>query len=258
MNLELHGKLFFVSGATSGFGSSIAKKLLVEGGHIIANARGEEKLKLLKDEYGDNVEICSGDITTDATISRLKRIIGKRPLSGVLVNAGGPPAMPFTSTKISDWDDAYERILRWKVKITQELLPIMFEQNYGRIVYIESASVKQPIENLVLSNSLRLAVVGFVKTLSQEIAKSGITLNILAPGYHATPAMERLFTHKSMLLGITPEKAREEYEEECRVGHLGDPDDFASLAIWLLSPHSRFVTGQTISVDGGLIKGVMG
>ena len=258
MDFKIAGKLFFVSGATSGFGGNIARLLLEEGAHVIVNARGKEKLDVLKNEFPDKVETLVGDITTDAIIAKLKRIIGPRYLSGAVMNAGGPPAMSFTNTKINDWDDAYERILRWKVKLTHELLPIFTEQNYGRIIYIESASVKQPIENLVLSNSLRLAVVGFVKTLSQEIARSGVTLNILAPGYHATPAMERLFTHKSMLLGITPEKAKEEFEEESRVGFLGDPYDFATLALWLVSSYSGFVTGQTISVDGGLVKGIMG
>jgi 3-oxoacyl-[acyl-carrier protein] reductase len=125
-------------------------------------------------------------------------------------------------------------------------------------LFIESASVKQPIENLVLSNSMRLAVVGFVKTLSQEIAHEGITLNVLAPGYHATPAMERLYVKKAMLLGMTPEEVRKDFESETRVGKLGNPDDLSALALYLLSPQSSFITGQTISVDGGLIKSTMG
>ena len=257
MDLGLRGKLYVVTGATSGFGGSIADLLIAEGAHVIINARGEEKLKSKQLAHPDQVEILAGDITTDATLSSLIRMIGDRQLHGVVVNAGGPPAMSFVNTQLSDWDSAYERILRWKIKITQEVLPLFEQHNHGRLVYIESASVKQPIENLVLSNSMRLAVVGFVKTLSQEIASKGITLNIIAPGYHATPAMERLFTHKSMLLGITPEEARTEYEEETKVGRLGDPMDLASLALWLLSPQSSFVTGQTISVDGGMIKSTM-
>lgn len=258
MNLELKNKLFVVTGATSGLGGQIAKMLMDEGAIVIANARGQDRLIELKNTYSDLVEILPGDITSDAVLSQIKRMIGHRYLSGILINSGGPPAMSFLTTELSHWDAAYESILRWKVKITKELLPIFMEQNYGRILYIESASVKQPIENLVLSNSLRLAVVGFVKTLSQEIARSGVTLNILAPGYHATPAMERLFTHRSMLLGITPEEAKSEFEKETQVGFLGRPQDFASLAVWLLSPLSGYVTGQTISVDGGLIKGTMG
>jgi 3-oxoacyl-[acyl-carrier protein] reductase len=258
MNLDIADKLFVVTGATSGFGGEIAKLLVKEGAYVIINARGEERLNTFQNLHPDKVEIISGDITTDAVLSKLIRKIGNRKVAGLVVNAGGPPAMSFLKTDMQDWDDAYERVLRWKIKLTQSLLPLFVDQKYGRIVYIESASVKQPIENLVLSNSLRLAVVGFVKTLSQEIAKEGITLNILAPGYHSTPAMERLFTHKSMLLGISPEEAKKEYEEESKVGSLGDPRDLASLALWLLSPFSGFVTGQTISVDGGLIQGTMG
>lgn len=258
MEYDINDNLFVVTGATSGFGSAVAHALINQGAHIIANARGEERLMELKNKYPGKVDILPGDITTDATISQLLRLIGDRYIHGILVNAGGPPAMSFIKTDLSDWDKAYETVLRWKIKITKSLLPIFLKQKYGRYVFIESASVKQPIENLVLSNSIRLAVVGFVKTLSQEIADSGINLNILAPGYHATPAMERLFTHKAMLLGISPEEAKKEFEAESKMGKLGNPDDLATLALWLLSKHSSFVTGQTISVDGGLIRGVMG
>jgi 3-oxoacyl-[acyl-carrier protein] reductase len=257
MNLEIKDELFFVSGATSGFGKAIAIALLKEGAKLIINARGEENLQKMKSEFPDNVETLAGDITTDAILSKLQRQIGDRHLSGLLVNAGGPPAVSFIKSDMAQWDDAYKKVLRWKVKLTQTFLPKLMEQNYGRIVYIESASVKQPIENLVLSNSLRLAVVGFVKTLSQEVAKNGITLNIMAPGYHATPAMERLFTKKSMLLGISPDEARSEFEKEIHMGKLGDPEDIASLALWLLSPHSKYVTGQTIAVDGGLVSNML-
>ncbi|MBK8518221.1 MAG: SDR family oxidoreductase [Saprospiraceae bacterium] len=255
MDLNIKGGLFVVTGSTSGFGKAIAEQLIREGAHVVINARGEDKLELLHEKYPEQTTVLKGDITTDAVIAELIRMLRGNKLHGIVINAGGPPAKSFINTEISDWDNAYEKILRWKVKLTQELLEKFQEQNYGRILYIESAAVRQPIENLILSNSLRMAVVGFVKTLSQEVAHQGITLNILAPGYHATPAMERLFANKSLLLGISPEDARKEFEKETKVGHLGDPEDFASLAVWILSSHSRFITGQTISVDGGLIKG---
>jgi 3-oxoacyl-[acyl-carrier protein] reductase len=258
MQLNLDNELFIVTGATSGFGKAIALQLIAEGAHVIINARGEEKLKSFQETYPNQIETVCGDITTDATISSLLRIIDDRKVSGMVINSGGPPAMSFQNTRLHDWDKAYQNVLRWKVKLTHSILPRMQEQKYGRLLYLESSSVKQPIDNLVLSNSLRLAVVGFVKTLSQEIAKDGITLNILAPGYHSTPAMQRLFTHKSMLLGITPEEAKNEYEAESKVGILGNPTDLATLAVWILSPLSKFVTGQTISIDGGLIKGTLG
>lgn len=257
MNLEVKDRLFIVTGATSGFGKSIAVALVNEGAKVIINARGEEKLFALQKQFPKQFEAVPGDITTDATISEINRQVGDRKLDGILVNAGGPPAKSFIETEISDWDEAYEKVLRWKIKITNHLIPKFVEQEYGRLVYIESISVKQPVENLVLSNSMRLAVIGFVKTLSQEIGDKGITLNVIAPGYHATPAMDRLFAKKSMLLGISPEEARKEFESEIKTGRLGDPDDLASLAVWLLSPVSRYVTGQTISVDGGLAKGVL-
>lgn len=257
MDLNLKGALFVVTGSTSGFGKAIAEQLINEGAHVIINARGEEKLEALHQKYPDKTTILAGDITTDAVISDLIRKVHGKKLHGIVINAGGPPAKSFINTEITDWDNAYEKLLRWKVKLTQELLEKFQEQEYGRILFIESAAVKQPIENLILSNSLRMAVVGFAKTLSQEVAHQGITCNILAPGYHATPAMERLFANKSLLLGISSEDAKKEFEKETKVGHLGDPEDFGSLAVWLLSPHSRFITGQTISVDGGLVRGSM-
>ena len=257
MDLNLKGALFVVTGSTSGFGKAIAEQLINEGAHVIINARGEEKLEALHQKYPDKTTILAGDITTDAVISDLIRKVHGKKLHGIVINAGGPPAKSFINTEITDWDNAYEKLLRWKVKLTQELLEKFQEQEYGRILFIESAAVKQPIENLILSNSLRMAVVGFAKTLSQEVAHQGITCNILAPGYHATPAMERLFANKSLLLGISSDEAKKEFEKETQVGHLGDPEDFGSLAVWLLSPHSRFITGQTISIDGGLVRGSM-
>jgi len=257
MDLGLTNKLFIVTGATSGFGKAVAEGLIAEGAKVILNARGEEKLIAFQNQHPDQVEIVSGDVTTDATISTLIRTIGSRPLAGILINAGGPPAKSFITTEMEDWDSAYERILRWKVKLTKAILPLFQEHKSGRFVYIESASVKQPIENLVLSNSLRLAVVGFVKTLSQEIADQGITLNIIAPGYHATPAMERLFVNKSSLLGINIDEARAIYEKQTAAGHLGNPSNLASLAIWLFSQQSAYITGQTLAVDGGLVSNTL-
>jgi len=258
MDLGIKDNLFLVTGASSGFGKAIFEALIAEGGHVIINARGEDRLKTLQANNPKKIEYVAGDITTDVTLSEMVRRIGDRKLHGVVVNASGPPAGSFNSTDLGDWDDAYAQLLRWKVKFTKLILPLMRRNTYGRLLFIESVSVKQPLENLVLSNSLRMAVVGFVKTLSQEIAPDGITCNILAPGYHDTPAMERLYIKKSNLLGINVDEARTKYEEEVAVGRLGETAEFASLATWLLSSKSGYITGQTISVDGGLVKGSLG
>jgi 3-oxoacyl-[acyl-carrier protein] reductase len=175
----------------------------------------------------------------------------------MVVNAGGPPAKTVLETTLEDWDNAYNTILRWKVALTQTFVPAMMEQKYGRVLYIESSSVKQPLENLVLSNSLRVAVVGMVKTLSQEIAKSGVTLNILGPGSHNTPAIDRIYHKKSEQTGLPFEEVKEKAIAQIPVGALGEASDFASLALWLLSPMSRYITGETITVDGGSVKSML-
>ncbi len=258
MDLQLSQKLFIVTGATSGFGQAIAEALVAEKAQVIIVGRRAALAEALVEKHAGFVEAVVGDIMLEETMNEVIIKVGSRKLSGVLVNAGGPPAMSSLETKIEHWDEAYRGLLRWKVLFTQKLLPHFLANEYGRILFIESISVKQPVENLVLSNSLRLAVVGYVKTLSNEIGDRGITVNILAPGYHDTPAMERLFAKKSALLGISPEEARKIFESEILSGKMGEAKDFASLAVWLLSETSRYITGQTISVDGGLMKGVMG
>jgi 3-oxoacyl-[acyl-carrier protein] reductase len=256
MTLDLKGNLFLVGGATSGFGKAVATALLKEDARVIVIARSAEKLKELY-EPELQAEIFSGDLTEPGTIEQLKQQVGNRQVHGILVNAGGPPAKTVLETTLTDWDEAYHNLLRWKVALTQTFVPGMIKSGYGRIVYIESSSVKQPIENLVLSTSLRLAVTGMVKTLSQEIARSGVTLNILGPGSHNTPAIDRLYQKKSEQTGLSIEEVKKKAIDQIPVGQLGEAADFASLALWLLSPMSRYVTGQTILVDGGMVKGTL-
>ena len=148
MNLDVKDQLFVVTGATSGFGQAITNQLLYEGAKVIINARGNDKLISFQEQFPKKLEVVCGDITTDATISLLLRKIGRRKISGIVINAGGPPAMSFQNTKLKDWDNAYQNVLRWKIKLTQSIIPVMLEQQYGRLLYLESASVKQPIENL--------------------------------------------------------------------------------------------------------------
>jgi len=257
MDLQLKQQLFLVTGASSGFGKAIAEALLREGTSIIAVARRTEKLAELALLSPGRVTMVDGDITDPATIARIQESLGSRTLHGMLVNAGGPPAKTVLETSLEDWDNAYQSLLRWKVALTQAIVPAMMANGYGRIVYIESASVKQPLENLVLSNSLRSAVVGMVKTLSQEIAKTGVTLNIMGPGSHNTPAIDRVYRKKAEQTGLPFEQVRAAAIQQIPVGALGEAADFASLALWLLSAHSRYITGQTITVDGGAVKSMM-
>lgn len=257
MDLQLKNKRFIVGGATSGFGKAIAEALIREGAYIIAVARGEDKLKALQSSAPALVEIVTGDFSDSQVIARVVNAAGNKELHGMVVNAGGPPAKTVLETTLEDWDQAYKTILRWKVELTKALVPKMIQQKYGRVVYIESSSVKQPLENLVLSNSLRVAVVGMVKTLSQEIAGTGVTLNILGPGSHNTPAINRIYKKKSDQTGLPFEEVKQKAIQQIPVGALGEADDFASLALWLLSPLSRYVTGETITVDGGSVRSML-
>jgi 3-oxoacyl-[acyl-carrier protein] reductase len=258
MDLLIKNQLFIVGGATSGFGKAIAEALIKEGANIIAIARSNDKLDALKATAPGQVTTIAGDITQTDIIEKIAAVIGNRQLHGILVNAGGPPAKTVLETTLEDWDNAYKNILRWKIAITQTFVPRMKDYHYGRMLYIESSSVKQPLENLVLSNSLRLAVVGFVKTLSQEIAKTGVTLNVMGPGSHDTPAIERIYNKKAEQTGLSAAETRQQGIQQIPVGALGRPEDFASLAVWLLSPASRYITGQTITVDGGMVKSIFG
>jgi len=258
MDLEVKNRLFLITGASSGLGEGVARALLQEGAEIIAVARNENKLAALNRSFPGQVHSVCADIFKPETAGRLKSVVGNKNLGGLLINASGPPAMTFSETVIDDWDQAYQEILRWKVNMLYTFLPGFISAGYGRILFIESSSVKQPVERLILSNSLRLAVVGMVKTVSQEIAATGVTLNILAPGFHDTPAVERLFSKRASLEKITKEEARRRYKAEIKVGRFGNREEFGALAAWLLSPLSGYITGQTISVDGGFIKGTMG
>jgi 3-oxoacyl-[acyl-carrier protein] reductase len=161
-------------------------------------------------------------------------------------------------TSLDQWDDAYQSVLRWKVDLTKRLVPHMANHNYGRILFVESQSVKQPIPSLVLSNAFRAAVVGFAKTLSLEIAKNGVTINVLAPGSHETPAIDRVIQKRADDSGKDFQTIKAELEKSIPVGRMGSGEEFASIAAWLLSPLSGYVTGQTISHDGGNIQGLFG
>ena len=258
MDLKIKDSLFVVGGAGAGFGKAITLALAEEGAVVIAVSRTEEKLLSLKKEHPNKIEIISGDISNENLQNEIINKIGKRKLSGVLVNAGGPPAGGFFDFDMEDWETAWKNVVKWKILFVKKIIPLFLKQEYGRIVFLESVSVKQQVPNLILSNAMRPAVVGMAKTLSREVAGKGITVNVLAPGYHETAAMKRLYENTSKNLSISQEEAKQLFEKDLPIKPMGQPEEMASLALWLLSPLSRYVTGQTISHDGGLVEGLFG
>lgn len=258
MDLNLNEQRFLICGASSGFGRAVAEALIEEGAELIVVARRTERLQEIRDQAPKQVQTFVADLTDPKSLDKLEEILGNKKLHGAFINAGGPPALAAMETTLDQWDEAYQTVLRWKVDLTQRLLPYFSRNNYGRILFLESQSVKQPISSLVLSNAFRAAVTGFAKTLSLEVASSGITVNVLAPGSHATPAIERVIQKRVENTGKSKEAVRKEMEEAIPVGRMGNASELAGLAVWLLSEKAAFVTGQTLSHDGGNIKGLFG
>ena len=258
MNLEITDQRFLVCGASSGFGEAIARQLLIEGANVVLVARRGSVLQEKFGHFDGKTEIIEGSLIYSETLDKIEKAAKQKTLHGAVLNAGGPPTGTPLQTTMDDWDAAWHLVMRWKVDLTLRLAPILKENGYGRLLYIKSQSVKQPLPALTLSNAFRSGVVGFAKTLSLEVAKEGVTVNVLAPGSHVTPAIERVIKNNSSIKGVSYEKAKEEMEKTIPVGRMGKAEEIASLAAWLLSPHSGYVTGQTISHDGGSIKGIFG
>ncbi len=242
---------FLITGASSGLGLSVAQELLNQNKKVILVARDRNTLENIKNSNPENIQIINGDLTSDKFIPQLVKQLPAH-LTAAFINAGGPPAGNFSELSLNDWDNAYNQLIRWKVQLTKELLPIFIKNAYGRILYSESTSVNRPIDNLTLSNSLRMAIVGLVKSLVKEYQGSGITFNVIAPGYHKSKAIDRLYKKLSDQLKIPISEAENMLLNDIPSKNIGKTKDFASLAGWLLSPSSAFVTGQVYYVDGGL------
>jgi len=258
MNLNISDQRFIICGASSGFGEAIARQLLIEGARVVLVARRGDVLREKFGHFDKNIEIVEGSLIYRETLDKIEKAAKQSEFHGILLNAGGPKTGTPLQTNMDDWDAAWQLVMRWKIDLSLRLAPILKENGYGRMLYIESQSVKQPIPALTLSNAFRAGVVGFAKTLALELAPKGVTVNVLAPGSHETPAIERVIKNNSSVRGISFEKAREEMEKNVPVGRMGKAEELASLAAWLLSPHSGYVTGQTISHDGGVISGLFG
>lgn len=258
MDLQISDQRFVVCGASSGFGRAIAEQLLEEGAEIIAVARREEKLQELETDYPGQVAPVAGNLLQEETHNEIEAAIGNHTLHGVVLNAGGPPALSPLETAMLDWDKAYKTVMRWKIELTLRLISYFTPNEYGRILFIESKSVKQPLAKLVLSNAFRAGVVGFAKTLSREVAGRGITVNVLAPGSHNTPAIDRVIRKEAEESDRSFEEAKADMEAAIPVGRMGEAGELAGLAAWLLSPRAGYVTGQTLSHDGGSIQGLFG
>jgi len=258
MDLQLTDQRIIVCGASSGLGEAVAKQLLIEGANVVLIARRGDLLEEKFSHFDKKTDIIEGSIIYSETLDKIEKSAKKKPLHGILFNAGGPPTGTPLQTNMDDWDAAWHLVMRWKIDLALRLAPVFRNSNYGRMLFIESRSVKEPIPALTLSNAFRAGVVGFTKTLSSEVAPHGVTVNVLAPGAHKTPAIDRVIKNNSSVKGISYEKAEDDMKNSIPVRRMGTAEELASLAAWLLSPLSGYVTGQTLSHDGGVVQGLFG
>jgi 3-oxoacyl-[acyl-carrier protein] reductase len=263
MDLGLRGKVALVAAASQGLGRAVAEELAVEGTTLILCARGEETLiatcEAIREQTGTDVLGVAGDLSVSADIERIINE-GIRQFGQVdilITNSGGPPTGKFETLSRENWEEATRGLLTSVLDLTRLVLPGMKERRWGRILNITSIAAKQPVENLMLSNSIRAAVTGFARTLANEIAEYGVTVNNIMPGYTATERVEELAQTLAQREGVDAAVIRSRWESEIPMKRLGTPKEFAALAAFLVSERASYITGSSIAVDGGWIRSIV-
>jgi len=263
MDLGLKGKIALVAAASRGLGRAVAEELAAEGCALVLCSRSEEAIKRTAKEIeqvaGAEVLAVACDVANADEVARLVQSGAERfgRIDILVSNAGGPPAGKFESLSQEQWEAATRLTLFSAIELARHVLPGMKERGWGRILNITSIAVKQPVENLILSNSLRAAVTGFARTLANEVATFGVTVNNIVPGYTRTERVEELSRMMAEKEGITPEDFVASWEKEIPMRRLGTPGEFAALAAFLVSERASYITGTSVPVDGGWIRALM-
>ena len=262
MDLGLRGKVALVAAASRGLGRAVAEELAAEGASVVMCARGEtaltEAANAIRASAGVEVEAVTADVSRPDQVEKVVRAALDRfaRIDILVTNAGGPPSGKFESLGPDTWNDAIHLTLLSTVNLCRAVLPGMRERRWGRIINVTSITVKQPVEGLMLSNSLRAGVTGFARTLANEVARDGITVNNILPGFTRTQRVEELARATAAREKISVEEAMGKSESEIPMRRLGEPREFAALAAFLASERASYITGTSIQVDGGWIKGL--
>jgi 3-oxoacyl-[acyl-carrier protein] reductase len=260
MDFGLTGKVAIVAAASSGLGKATAMELAAEGARVAINARNEEQLQNAADEIqsatGAEVLAIGGDVTNEDLVRKLvSETRSKFGSVDILVaNAGGPPAGFFDDFNAQHYREAVELNLISTINLCREAVPHMRERGWGRIVAITSIAAKQPVDNLILSNTARAGVLGFMKTLSQQIAADGITVNTVCPGYHLTERLKSLSSSIAKNEGVSVEDIYARWAASTPMKRIGDPKEFAAVVAFLCSERASYLTGTVIQVDGGAYR----
>jgi 3-oxoacyl-[acyl-carrier protein] reductase len=261
MDLGLANRVALVAAGSKGLGRAVAIELAAEGASVVICARGSGALDATCDEIhraGGRAHGVVADVSRPADIARVvaeaRTAFG--PVDILVTNSGGPRAGKFDALSPMDWDDAARVLLTSAVSFAREVVPEMRARRWGRILNVTSIAAKQPVDGLMLSNSLRAAVTAFARTLANEVAADGITVNNLMPGYTRTDRVVDLSAQMAKNESTTAEAVAARWEAEIPMRRLGEPREFAALAAFLASDRAGYITGQSIAVDGGWIKSI--
>jgi 3-oxoacyl-[acyl-carrier protein] reductase len=262
VDLQLKGRTAIVLASTKGLGKATALMLAQEGAQVTISGRDEAALAAVSQEIeqatGQSPLRVVTDITKAADIERLvKETVDRFGTVDILINnAGGPAAGTFDQLTDEQWQQAFELNLLSYVRAIRAVLPYMRKQRFGRIVNFASSSFKQPIENLILSNTFRTGVVGLAKSLASELGPDGILINTIGPGRIATDRVAHLDAIRAEKTGQSAEEVRKQMEATIPLGRYGEPEEFARYVTFLASPANSYVTGQSLLVDGGMVKAI--
>ncbi len=262
MDLGLKGRIAVVCGASRGIAYATAEALAREGASLAIVSRNHDALvsaaERLRALGADVLTVVSDLSTTDGTQRVAEAVTTRFARVDVLItNTGGPPTGSALSHDWSAWQRASELLLRSAVELTRAFVPGMQAQRWGRVVGITSFAVKQPVPSLVLSNSLRAAVTGFYRTLADEVARDGVTVNTVLPGYTATERLDELATATMERTGITRDAVFDRWRAETPAARLAAPSEIGAVVAFLASEQAGFVTGQAICVDGGAARSLL-
>ncbi|MFC2134783.1 SDR family oxidoreductase [Bacteroidota bacterium] len=260
MDFQLKGKTVLVTASSKGIGRAAAELFIKEGCKVAVCSSNKENLMKtvseLKNQYNIEPlwEVCN--INNPRDIENLVKFVNDKygTIDIMVNNCGGPAPGFFEDLDESAWSDAFDQVLMSAVRFTKLVLPGMKEKHWGRIINITSISVKQPVENLILSNAFRNAVTAFSKTVSSEVGKYNITINNVAPGYTLTSRIYELAVERAKKSGDSHEHVLATMANEVPMKRLARPDEVASLVVYLASDIAGYITGATIPVDGGVIR----
>lgn len=262
MDLGLRGKVALVTAASKGIGLGTAKVLAREGMRVAISSRSSSNLEKAREqlasETGADVLAVPADMTIREDLLRLVDATSKRfgGIDVLVYNAGPPKAGTFSELTYPDWEDATRLLLLSAVTLAKAVLPEMSARRRGRLIFITSFTLRQPVANLVLSNSVRLAIAGLSKSLAAEFAKDGITSNVIIQGYVRSDRMQHIFEERAAKSGTTVEETYKDMAKSIPVGRFAEPEEVGSLAAFIASDRGAYLNGGVYTIDGGLLGSV--